>query len=137
MLWNNLLQPVGSKSIEPMHFILEKFKCPSENAPYLFTNKNSRTYLATGHQWHLILYKLNRMIILFMFWLLIVFWLFFIVTIKLNWKPSNHFIRCAKDLWFTILICFDMSSVKNELILFLNWYHTWCIYQIIQVLYQN
>ncbi|KAF2898923.1 hypothetical protein ILUMI_07251 [Ignelater luminosus] len=50
MLWNNLLQPVGTKSIKPMHFIMEKFKCPSENAPYLFTNKNSRTYLATGHQ---------------------------------------------------------------------------------------
>lgn len=50
MLWNNLLQPVGRKSTKRLNYILEKFQCPTTNAPYLFTNKNTKTFLMTGHQ---------------------------------------------------------------------------------------
>lgn len=50
MLWNNLLEPLGGKSLKKLNYILEKFNCPTEKAPYLFTNKNSKIYLETGHQ---------------------------------------------------------------------------------------
>ncbi|KAF5289645.1 hypothetical protein FQA39_LY15003 [Lamprigera yunnana] len=50
MLWNNLLQPVGYKSTELLHSIMETFLCPTARAPYLFTNKNSKSYIATGKQ---------------------------------------------------------------------------------------
>ncbi|XP_044259082.1 phospholipase B1, membrane-associated-like [Tribolium madens] len=39
-LWNNIMEPVGQKSTRPVE-ILEKFNCPSEEHPYIFTRKNS------------------------------------------------------------------------------------------------
>ncbi|KAJ8939582.1 hypothetical protein NQ314_011079 [Rhamnusium bicolor] len=51
LLWNNLLQPVGRKSKRKLNYIMENFECPKLNSPYLFTNKNSKTFLATGRQW--------------------------------------------------------------------------------------
>ncbi|KAK4882882.1 hypothetical protein RN001_006201 [Aquatica leii] len=50
MLWNNLLQPVGFKSTESPNFIMEQFLCPTNKTPYIFTNKNSKTYFSTGFQ---------------------------------------------------------------------------------------
>ncbi|ENN79334.1 hypothetical protein YQE_04243, partial [Dendroctonus ponderosae] len=50
MLWNNLLQPVGLKSQKKLNYVLEKFECPKLNAPYLFTNKNTRNYFTNGFQ---------------------------------------------------------------------------------------
>ncbi|CAG9864127.1 unnamed protein product [Phyllotreta striolata] len=42
MLWNNLLEPVGEKSTRKLGKVMETFNCPSEDKPYLFTNKNSK-----------------------------------------------------------------------------------------------
>ncbi|CAG9769266.1 unnamed protein product [Ceutorhynchus assimilis] len=50
MFWNNLLQPVGLKSQRKLNFVMEKFDCPKSDIPFLFTNKNSRSYLSTGQQ---------------------------------------------------------------------------------------
>ncbi|XP_045460804.1 phospholipase B1, membrane-associated-like [Harmonia axyridis] len=50
LLWNNLLEPVGRKSMKMVNYVMEKFNCPSKESPYLFTNRNSRNYLATGRQ---------------------------------------------------------------------------------------
>ncbi|KRT86486.1 lipase, partial [Oryctes borbonicus] len=50
LLWNNLLEPVGTKSIRKMNYVMEKFKCPTINAPYFFTNRNSKIFLETGSQ---------------------------------------------------------------------------------------
>ncbi|KAK5650365.1 hypothetical protein RI129_001394 [Pyrocoelia pectoralis] len=50
LLWNNLLQPVGRKSVNNLRYVMEKVECPSSRAPYLFTNKNSHKYLSTGYQ---------------------------------------------------------------------------------------
>ncbi|XP_071455676.1 phospholipase B1, membrane-associated-like [Hetaerina americana] len=42
-LWNNMLEPVGSKS---KHWTPEfkTVRCPAKDAPYFFTNKNSKEY---------------------------------------------------------------------------------------------
>ncbi|KAF9802664.1 hypothetical protein SFRURICE_011675 [Spodoptera frugiperda] len=50
LLWNNLLEPVGNKSDNVPPVLLRSFRCPSRNAPYFFTSKNSRSYLLTGKQ---------------------------------------------------------------------------------------
>ncbi|XP_077289684.1 phospholipase B1, membrane-associated-like [Arctopsyche grandis] len=50
LVWNNLLEPIGNKTTKSLDFILQKFNCPTESAPYLFTSKNTRNYLTTGHQ---------------------------------------------------------------------------------------
>ncbi|CAG9135501.1 unnamed protein product [Plutella xylostella] len=50
LLWNNLLEPVGNKSDNSPPVLLRSFNCPSEDAPYLFTAANTKTYLATGRQ---------------------------------------------------------------------------------------
>ncbi|XP_968734.1 phospholipase B1, membrane-associated isoform X1 [Tribolium castaneum] len=39
-LWNNIMEPVGQKSTRPVE-IFEKFNCPSQERPYIFTRKNS------------------------------------------------------------------------------------------------
>ncbi|XP_017773382.1 PREDICTED: phospholipase B1, membrane-associated-like [Nicrophorus vespilloides] len=52
MLWNNMLEPVGNKSEKRLNYVLEKFKCPTQEAPFLFTRKNSEMYLRTGRQWY-------------------------------------------------------------------------------------
>ncbi|KAM3956769.1 LOW QUALITY PROTEIN: phospholipase B1, membrane-associated [Aphomia sociella] len=49
LLWNNLLEPVGNKSDNPP-VLMRSFRCPSPDAPYIFTAKNSKSYLETGRQ---------------------------------------------------------------------------------------
>ncbi|KAE9543230.1 hypothetical protein AGLY_003141 [Aphis glycines] len=41
LLWNNMLQPVGSKSETTMDFIMKDFVCPTVRSPYIFTANNS------------------------------------------------------------------------------------------------
>ncbi|KAG8235662.1 hypothetical protein J437_LFUL016035 [Ladona fulva] len=41
-LWNNMLEPVGNKSLRMEDYDNEDFKCPSEKYPYFFTKKNSK-----------------------------------------------------------------------------------------------
>ncbi|KAF7994796.1 hypothetical protein HCN44_004268 [Aphidius gifuensis] len=50
LLWNNMLEPVGNKSQNHLPKLMEKVHCPTENAPYIFTNKNSKRYRDYGHQ---------------------------------------------------------------------------------------
>ncbi|KAL3280396.1 hypothetical protein HHI36_017880 [Cryptolaemus montrouzieri] len=50
LLWNNLLEPVGRKSMKKPKHVMQKFNCPSQEAPFLFTSRNSKNYLSTGHQ---------------------------------------------------------------------------------------
>ncbi|CAB3222805.1 unnamed protein product [Arctia plantaginis] len=50
LLWNNLLEPVGNKTDNAPPVLLNSFKCPTRQAPYIFTYKNSRSYLRTGKQ---------------------------------------------------------------------------------------
>lgn len=50
MLWNNLLEPVGRKTKKKLNYVMEKFLCPSKEAPYFFTRINSKTFLQTGQQ---------------------------------------------------------------------------------------
>ena len=50
LLWNNMLEPVGNKTEKGLPGILEKINCPTENAPYIFTNINSRRFRTTGRQ---------------------------------------------------------------------------------------
>ncbi|XP_023012797.2 phospholipase B1, membrane-associated [Leptinotarsa decemlineata] len=50
LLWNNLVEPVGRKSTKKLKYILETFECPKPNSPYLFTNRNSKTFLEIGYQ---------------------------------------------------------------------------------------
>ena len=51
LYWNNLLEPVGNKTdgaVLPK--LLQRFLCPTERAPFIFTNENSERYLRTGLQ---------------------------------------------------------------------------------------
>ncbi|KAJ9576073.1 hypothetical protein L9F63_007038 [Diploptera punctata] len=48
-LWNNMMEPVGNKSLG-WDAPFKRFICPTENAPYLFTRRNSQTFIQTGHQ---------------------------------------------------------------------------------------
>lgn len=41
-LWNNMLERVGNKTIGVTRNLFERFLCPSEENPYIFTNRNSR-----------------------------------------------------------------------------------------------
>lgn len=50
LLWNNMLEPVGNKTEKGLPEILKKILCPTENAPYIFTNINSRLFRMTGRQ---------------------------------------------------------------------------------------
>ncbi|XP_050681156.1 phospholipase B1, membrane-associated-like [Leptidea sinapis] len=50
LLWNNLLEPVGSKSDNVAPVLMNSFRCPTKNAPFIFTNKNSKVFLQTGKQ---------------------------------------------------------------------------------------
>ncbi|XP_077262347.1 phospholipase B1, membrane-associated [Temnothorax americanus] len=50
LLWNNMLEPVGNKTEKGLPRILEKVLCPTENAPYIFTNVNTRFFRMTGRQ---------------------------------------------------------------------------------------
>ncbi|XP_049799885.1 phospholipase B1, membrane-associated-like [Schistocerca nitens] len=51
MLWNNMLEPVGNKSERGLRHVFEDFRCPTEDAPFIFTANNSRTFQRTGRQW--------------------------------------------------------------------------------------
>ncbi|XP_017765181.1 PREDICTED: phospholipase B1, membrane-associated-like [Eufriesea mexicana] len=50
LLWNNMLEPVGNKTDQGLPEIFERLLCPNENAPYIFTNVNSRHFRMTGRQ---------------------------------------------------------------------------------------
>lgn len=50
LLWNNMLEPVGNKTESGLPRILEKVLCPTERAPYIFTNVNSMLFRRTGSQ---------------------------------------------------------------------------------------
>ncbi|XP_059052911.1 phospholipase B1, membrane-associated-like [Achroia grisella] len=50
LLWNNLLEPVGNKSDNVPPVLMREFRCPLPGAPYIFTAKNSKSYLLTGTQ---------------------------------------------------------------------------------------
>ncbi|XP_008210041.1 phospholipase B1, membrane-associated [Nasonia vitripennis] len=50
LLWNNMLEPVGNKTERGLPRIFERFLCPSERSPYIFTNRNTRHFLRTGSQ---------------------------------------------------------------------------------------
>lgn len=39
-IWNNMMEPVGKKSFGLNH-LFEKFNCPSQQNPYIYTNYNS------------------------------------------------------------------------------------------------
>lgn len=41
LLWNNMMQPVGTKSETTMDFIMKDFVCPTARSPYIFTANNS------------------------------------------------------------------------------------------------
>ncbi|KAI0237110.1 Phospholipase B1, membrane-associated [Lamellibrachia satsuma] len=40
-LWNNMFIPVGEKPLVYDHLKNKRYSCPTEAAPYIFTNKNS------------------------------------------------------------------------------------------------
>ncbi|XP_043497373.1 phospholipase B1, membrane-associated-like [Polistes fuscatus] len=50
LLWNNMFEPVGNKTECGLPRILERVKCPTESAPYIFTNVNSMIFKLTGYQ---------------------------------------------------------------------------------------
>ncbi|XP_046392269.1 phospholipase B1, membrane-associated-like [Ischnura elegans] len=49
-LWNNMLEPIGNKSTPLEHNLLSTFHCPTRNAPYFFTARNTFNFLQSGHQ---------------------------------------------------------------------------------------
>ncbi|XP_046991155.1 phospholipase B1, membrane-associated-like [Schistocerca americana] len=48
-LWNNVLEPVGNKT-EGWRPLMQRFLCPSAEAPYFFTRNNSNKFFDTGRQ---------------------------------------------------------------------------------------
>ncbi|XP_034938263.1 phospholipase B1, membrane-associated-like [Chelonus insularis] len=55
LLWNNMLEPVGNKSSDGIpRRIMEKILCPTEKAPFFFTNVNSKFFYDTGNQYGII-----------------------------------------------------------------------------------
>ncbi|XP_017882928.2 phospholipase B1, membrane-associated-like [Ceratina calcarata] len=50
LLWNNMFEPVGNKTERGLPEVFERLLCPNENAPYIFTNVNSRRFRMTGRQ---------------------------------------------------------------------------------------
>ncbi|XP_076172563.1 phospholipase B1, membrane-associated [Ptiloglossa arizonensis] len=50
LLWNNMLEPVGNKTDQGLPEIFERVLCPTKEAPYIFTNVNSRQFYTTGRQ---------------------------------------------------------------------------------------
>ncbi|XP_046392376.1 phospholipase B1, membrane-associated-like [Ischnura elegans] len=49
-LWNNMMEPVGNKSETFSRFLINQYRCPNKEHPYLFTKKNSETFMKEGHQ---------------------------------------------------------------------------------------
>ncbi|XP_033334974.2 phospholipase B1, membrane-associated [Megalopta genalis] len=50
LLWNNMFEPVGNKTDMGLPEIFERVLCPTETAPYIFTNVNSRYFKMIGRQ---------------------------------------------------------------------------------------
>ncbi|XP_046392600.1 phospholipase B1, membrane-associated-like [Ischnura elegans] len=50
ILWNNMLEPVGNKTMTLEDIFFQGIKCPTKKNPYLFTEKNSETYHKHCHQ---------------------------------------------------------------------------------------
>uniref|UniRef100_A0A1B6D4F4 Phospholipase B1, membrane-associated n=1 Tax=Clastoptera arizonana TaxID=38151 RepID=A0A1B6D4F4_9HEMI len=50
LLWNNMVEPVGRKSYEPLDFLFQRFICPTDRSPYLFTFNNTINFMKTGRQ---------------------------------------------------------------------------------------
>ncbi|KAG8305776.1 hypothetical protein J6590_062083 [Homalodisca vitripennis] len=50
LLWNNMLEPVGHKTTIGLDHVMQRFYCPTEQAPYIFTYNNSIQFLQTGRQ---------------------------------------------------------------------------------------
>ncbi|CAB3361449.1 Hypothetical predicted protein [Cloeon dipterum] len=50
MYWNNLLEPSSLRSSSPPKAIFDRFLCPTEKNPYLFTKENSVTFRAKASQ---------------------------------------------------------------------------------------
>ncbi|XP_014262345.1 phospholipase B1, membrane-associated-like [Cimex lectularius] len=50
LLWNNMLEPVGEKSRESVSYPLQRFFCPTDDNPYIFTYNNSQRFYQTGSQ---------------------------------------------------------------------------------------
>ncbi|XP_071440036.1 phospholipase B1, membrane-associated-like [Hetaerina americana] len=50
LLWRNMLEPVGNKTRRFLLATHRDIKCPTREAPYLFTKKNSENYYKFGHQ---------------------------------------------------------------------------------------
>ncbi|XP_046667752.1 phospholipase B1, membrane-associated-like [Homalodisca vitripennis] len=50
LLWNNMLEPVGHKTTIGLDHVMQRFYCPTEQAPYIFTYNNSVQFLQTGRQ---------------------------------------------------------------------------------------
>ncbi|XP_071455389.1 phospholipase B1, membrane-associated-like isoform X2 [Hetaerina americana] len=48
-LWNNMVEPVGNKSMT-FEGDYAEYKCPSKRNPYFFTAKNTATFYREGHQ---------------------------------------------------------------------------------------
>lgn len=49
-LWNNMLEPVGKKTMTYNLKTFPDLKCPTEQSPFLFTNDNSKAFLNAGRQ---------------------------------------------------------------------------------------
>lgn len=47
-----MLEPVGNKTKETRLDDIENLKCPTDDAPYFFTHKNTEIFLRTGKQWN-------------------------------------------------------------------------------------
>lgn len=45
-----MFEPVGNKTEKGLSRILERIQCPTERAPYIFTNVNSMIFQRTGYQ---------------------------------------------------------------------------------------
>ncbi|KAF6210451.1 hypothetical protein GE061_013557 [Apolygus lucorum] len=50
LLWNNMLEPLGEKSVHRMDYPLQKLYCPTDANPYIFTQNNSISFFQTGSQ---------------------------------------------------------------------------------------
>ncbi|KAG8233167.1 hypothetical protein J437_LFUL012592 [Ladona fulva] len=49
-LWNNMLEPVGNKTVDMDDYMVNEYRCPTEENPYFFTKKNSENFKLKGHQ---------------------------------------------------------------------------------------
>ncbi|CAH0386793.1 unnamed protein product [Bemisia tabaci] len=50
LLWNNMLEPLGQKSETTMNYVMERFRCPTPDTPYIFTYNNTVNLYQYGKQ---------------------------------------------------------------------------------------